>query len=1073
MRRVLAAVIPLLAMSWSAASAAPRQGVTTAAITGVVRDERGNPVASAQVDVVNRSNGFVVRATTRDDGRYVASGLDVGGPYAIAVRRIGYARTARDSLYVTIGQTLRVDLGLVSQAVALQAITSSARADGAYGSTHPVLGVGTLISDSLTHRLPISDRDIYGLVRLTPQMSTWYGLAAAGASPRVNAVLIDGSSEQGLYGGQAAAGIWGGKSISVEAVKEYQVLLTPFDVRYGNFAGALINAVTRSGTNELRGSAFYYGRYQALSRNVPFLRDAQFQRTQTGFTLGGPLVKSSAHFFVASEFQRLGFPTVGPYVGQSADATPPLRVSPDTLARFQNALSQWGLGGGSAGPVTARNPLANIFARVDVSLARIASRLVVRENYSRTDSTAFSRPSAPPTANCRSIICFPLSSAARRQVVWKDATVAQLLTTLSGGSYNELIAGRLTTTAGISPVLRQPLVIVQLGQTSLDQTLQAGAYEVAQGDKTDNESVELTDNLTVPRGWHSFTIGASTQLFRVRRVDLRGAFGVWTFPSIDALAQGQAQTYRVSRDFGGADVTVPGAQYAIYAGDRWDVTRNLTVTYGLRADIPVLNSAPASSGKMDSIFGRRTDVVPSGRVHWSPRIGFSSALADGRTRITGGAGAFMGRPPLSWIINAYANYGMPRTLTCGSATARGGAPAFSPDAANPPLACANGQGFTLDSVGSVNLIDRKLAFPQNLRSALAVERDLPWSVTARLEGQYTRALHELFFVNRNLAEPTTSDAHGRVMYGTIGSNARSTPTLAKAAFNADVIELTNQSKDYSYSVTAELAKRFSGSLSANGSFTYGHARDVQSHRLTRNPAFDNWRLGRTVVGRQDVATLGTSDFDQPFRVVGSGTYGFHRGSWTTDVSLYYLGGSGFPFTYLAGGDQQTGDLNADGTPLNDPIYIPRDANDSTEIVFDPRVFSVASQRSALEAFIEGASCLRKQRGRIMQRNSCRTPWTNTMNVAVRQSFAGERGHPIAVELQLFNALNFINRRWGLIPIPSGLTTVTSQVNLLTHTRQTTTAPAQSVFQFDPSTRRFDAGNVDSYYQIQLGVRYSF
>jgi hypothetical protein len=1072
MRRALAAVIPLLAMSWSAARAAPRQGVTTAAITGVVRDERGNPVASAQVDVVNRSNGFVVRTTTRDDGHYVASGLDVGGLYAIGVRRIGYARATRDSLRVSIGQTLRVDVDLASQAMALQQVTSTARADGAEGSAHPVLGVGTLISDSLAHRLPISDRDIYGLVRLTPQMSTWYGLAAAGASPRVNAVLIDGSSEQGLYGGQAAAGIWGGKSISVEAVKEYQVLLSPFDVRYGNFAGALINAVTRSGTNELRGSAFYYGRYQALSRNVPFLRDAQFQRTQAGFTLGGPLVKSGAHFFVTSEFQRLEFPTVGPYVGQGADVTPPLRVSPDTLARFQNALSQWGLGGGSAGPITARNPLANLFARVDVSLPRIASRLVVRENYSRTDSTAFSRPSPPPTANCRSIICFPLSSAARHQVVWKDATVAQLFTTLPGGSYNELIGGRLATIGGISPVLPQPLIIVQLGQTSLDQTLQAGAYEVAQGDKTDNESVELTDNLTVPRGVHSLTVGASAQLFRVRRFDLRGAFGVWTFQSIDSLAQGLAQSYRVSRDFGGADVTVPGAQYALYAGDRWDATRNLTVTYGLRADIPVLSSAPPYAGKVDTILGRRTDVVPSGRVHLSPRAGFSMALADGRTRITGGAGAFMGRPPLSWIINAYSNYGMPRTLTCGPSPG-GGAPAFSPNAANPPLICRNGQGFTLDSTGPVNLLDRKLAFPQNLRGAFAIERDLPSSVTARLEGQYTRALHELFFVNRNLAAPTTTDAHGRVMYGTFRANGRSIPTLVKSAFSPDVIELTNQSKDYSYSVTAELSQRFTGDLSGDVSFTYGHAYDVQSHRFTRNPAFDNWRLGRVVTGRQDVATLGTSDFDQPFRVVASGTYALHRGAWTTDVSLYYLGGSGFPFTYLAGGDQQTGDLNADGTPLNDPIYIPRNANDSTEILLDPQAFPVAAQRSALEAFIEGATCLRKQRGHIMQRNSCRTPWTNTMNLAVRQSFAGTRGHPIAIELQLFNALNLINRRWGLIQIPSGLTTVTSQVNLLTHIRQTTTLPAQSVFQFDPSTRRFDAGNVDSYYQIQLGARYSF
>jgi hypothetical protein len=343
-------------------------------------------------------------------------------------------------------------------------------------------------------------------------------------------------------------------------------------------------------------------------------------------------------------------------------------------------------------------------------------------------------------------------------------------------------------------------------------------------------------------------------------------------------------------------------------------------------------------------------------------------------------------------------------------------------------------------------------------------------VTARVEGQYTRALHELFFVNRNLATPTVTDVHGRVLYGTIAANARSSPTLADSAFSIDVVELTNQSKDYSYSITGELSKRFTNDLSADVSLTYGHAFDVQSHRFTRNPAFDNWRLGRTVIGRQDVATLGTSDFDQPYRVVASGSYALRHGPWITDVSLYYIGSSGFPFTYLAGGDQQTGDLNADGTPLNDPIYIPRRATDSTEILFDGTKFPVASQGAALEAFIQGDRCLRAQRGRIMRRNSCRTPWTNVLNLSVRESFPGARHRPLALELQVFNALNLINRRWGQIRIPSGVTTATSQVNLLTHVRQ---SAGQSVFQFDPSTRRFDASNVDSYYQIQIGARISF
>jgi len=299
-------------------------------------------------------------------------------------------------------------------------------------------------------------------------------------------------------------------------------------------------------------------------------------------------------------------------------------------------------------------------------------------------------------------------------------------------------------------------------------------------------------------------------------------------------------------------------------------------------------------------------------------------------------------------------------------------------------------------------------------------------------------------------------------YSTVGS------------FGADVIEATNQSKDYSYSVTGQLDKRFDSNLAATVSVTYGHAYDVQSLRLTRNPSFDNWRFGRTVAGRQDVPTLGVSDFDQPYRVIASGTYSVPWRGRSTDVSLYYLGNSGFPFTYLAGGDQNTGDLNADGTNVNDAIYIPRDASDPAEILFDSTAALAPSpQRAAFERFIEGASCLRRQRGRIMERNSCRTPWVNTLNLSVRQSVRGIRGHTVAFEVQVFNLLNLLDDQWGRIAMPSSISTASSQVNLLTHTSQIAGSPSQSVFRFDPATKRFDSQNVDSYYQIQLAARYNF
>ena len=1051
------------------------QAATTAAISGTVRGEEGRGIARADIAVTNQATGVTTRGRARDDGHYTISGLEVGGPYSVAFRQIGYVTQTRDGLRLTLGQNLPLDAQLTQVAVVLQAIRSEAEPNDGLSRT---AGSGTLLSDSALHRLPSADRDIYSFVRLVPQISTWYGLSAAGASPRMNAVMLDGASEQGLYGGVPGGGVYGGKTISVEAVKEYQVLLSPYDVRHGNFVGAEINAVTRGGTNDLHGSVFYYGRYRVLSGNVPFFRDTRYERTQAGVAVGGPIARDRIHFFVASELQGMEFPSVGPYVGQpSTSAALPVPLDPATIARFAHLLAMRGLDGGSAGAVIASNPLVNLFTRLDVALPNWHSRLVLRDNYGHADSVAFSRPSPPPTANCPSIACFPLSSAARRQTADKNGVAAQMYTVFQNGAYNELFFGGLRVVTSIRPTVKQPLIIARVKTASIDASLQSGTYELAQGDLTSNRSIELTDNFSFSVARHRVTMGFSSQLFRVRRLDVRGGYGVWQFASLDSLASGLSASYRTTRDSAGADVTLPGGQYAAYVGDEWSVTPRLTLTYGLRVDIPTFGRKPTYAPAVDSLFALRTDVVPSGIVQWSPRASvIFDPTRDQRTLIRGGLGAFGGRPPLGWIINSYSNYGGARTLSCGTRGAVAGPPpAFNPDYQTPPLVCGNGQGLNSSAVGSVNLIDPRLQLPQNLRASLGIDHRLPLDVVARIEGVYTKALHELFFVNRNLAAPTGVDRHGRLMYGTIALSGQAAPALAVPQFNADVIELTNQSRDHAYSLTAQLAKQFSTSLEASASFTYAQIRDVQSQRLARNPSFDNWRFGRVVAGRQEDQELGVSDFDQPYRVVVDGTYRFPWSRWATDLSLYYLGSSGLPFTYVAGGDQNTGDLNADGTNINDPIYIPRNALDSSEMRFSGDSLTAAREASAFERFIESARCLRAQRGKIMSRNSCRSPWVNTTNVSLRQSFPGWRGHVIAAEVQVFNFLNLLNARWGRVALPSTINTAVAEVNLLSQAGQTAGPMSQSqpIFTFDPAMRRFASQNLDSYYQIQLSARYSF
>jgi hypothetical protein len=209
-------------------------------------------------------------------------------------------------------------------------------------------------------------------------------------------------------------------------------------------------------------------------------------------------------------------------------------------------------------------------------------------------------------------------------------------------------------------------------------------------------------------------------------------------------------------------------------------------------------------------------------------------------------------------------------------------------------------------------------------------------------------------------------------------------------------------------------------------------------------------------------------------VRASGTLHSPWRRFATDLSFAYVGGSGFPYTYVAGGTGGRGDLNADGAVGNDPIYVPREASDIAEVRFAGSAEEVGAQQAAFERFIDGAACLRNQRGEIMARNSCRSPWMNLTNLAVRQALPTVGGQSLIVELQVFNLLNLLNSRWGRMTLPTGTVLAsTNQIPLLSHLGETTGAQPQPIYRFDPAMRRYSDENVETYYQLQFAVRYNF
>ncbi|MGE5101008.1 MAG: carboxypeptidase regulatory-like domain-containing protein, partial [Deltaproteobacteria bacterium] len=452
------------------------QGVTTAGIHGRISAGSGRDI-EALLRVSNDATGFTVEVRA-SGGRFLVEGLDPGGPYTVAAHALGFAPQQRKGILLTLGELRELDFEMQPLAVRMDTVNVVAPS-GSSDRAHPGGGTGTLISESVLEHLPTLNRDLYDFVRLVPQISTKIslsnpGLSAGGVNFRFNEFLINGVSERTLSGGVSNA-FAGSKSIPLDAVKEYEVLLAPYDVRYGDFSGGLVNTVTKSGTNAIQGSAFAFGRNDRLARRNGPTAANPYERAQYGLSLGGPIVPNRLLFFVASELQRFTFPAAGAYVGQPENAQPPVPVGAADLDRFDAIMRGYGLTAGSAGPVENGNPLRNLFTRLDLALPSWNSRLVAWNNYNSSEDIAFSRAGRDT---------FSLSSFQLTSLTQSRTTAVQLHTALprAGGGYNELLISHRS--GGFDPVgaVQQPIVRVSVPSVSgASVTLNSGTSEPGQG----------------------------------------------------------------------------------------------------------------------------------------------------------------------------------------------------------------------------------------------------------------------------------------------------------------------------------------------------------------------------------------------------------------------------------------------------------------------------------------------------------------------------------------------------------------------------------------------------------------
>jgi hypothetical protein len=1047
MRLVVRACVAVGALALLAAVATvplSAQGITTAAVRGQIVDETGQPVVGATVVLQNSSTGQRFQGVSRADGRYNIENVAVGGPYTIRARMIGYQEAERGGFNLALQQQLDLNLTMSRAAVQLGAVVVTAEEQDPLTAVSRT-GTAGFVSDTAISRFPTLNRNFTDFVAAIPQVATIQGDAPSlgGGHNRMNNIQIDGVSDNDLFG-LGSTGQPGGqvdaKSISLEAVKEYQVLIAPFDVRQSGFSGGVINAVTKRGTNEWHGSAFWYYQQDALVRDSLPANDALFGRYlqhQRGLSLGGPLLRDKIQFFAAAEWQTRETPSGGPTIGR--EAATDVQIAPDSAQRLVDIMQNvYGYDAGEYGPLTITTPNKNIFGRLDFQLSDNHT-LTLRHNYTGASSDL---------GISRSPFSYEYSSAGYIIDNNTHSSVAQLNSTLGGGKYfNELRIGYLRIRDMRDPLVPWADVEVdntsEIGGLTYGNRFYAGAERFSQRNRLSQDVLELTNDLTFAKGAHTITVGTHDELLSFDNTFFHTSIGQWRFGSLAALEAGNPFQYFVQIPYPGVtDQTTAGRaqwsllQLGLYAQDDWNATKDLKVTLGVRVDVPMVLDSPrlnedlATSDLLNAVYGDslgaiQTDVMPSGNFHFSPRVGVNWDLrGDRSTVLRGGAGIFMGRPAYVWLSNAYTNTGKDiATLTCSGAAI----PAFnSTTLVEPPQICADGSGLATPT-SQVNYFDKGFKFPQQFKASAAIDQRLPGNVIGTVEFLYTKGVNTITQQEMNISrEPLATNAEGRQLFGNPANFSSSTgirPTRIDPAF-AHILRHTNDSQDRAYALTFQLQKRFARGFEFSAGYTYQNVKDVTS--LGSSIASSNYGFSPVSKGENpNEKSLTTSRFDVPHRIVLSGSFDIPVPNVPTSVSLFYVGQSGSPYSWTINGDANGDGYEAAeiGSRHNDIVFVPNAVGDNfTPASANPTTGDLAKYNALIDNPLvpDLMPCLKSVQdagGGIPERNTCRNPWTNRFDASIRIGVGraiGGNFHRLTLVGDFFNVLNLVSSDWGVV-----------------------------------------------------------
>ena len=1027
--RILPAILCLSLLGAATASA---QTVTTGSLTGVVVDAQGGVLPGATVTAVHTPTGTTYEGVTDATGRYSILNMRVG-PYTVAAGMSGFRREELENVAVGLGEQRTVDFRLP-----IDTITETVEVMGAASIIDSSrAGTADNVSQQAVENLPTISRNITDIARTSPYFNPTglnddpLAISVAGRNNRYNNVQIDGAIYNDLFG-LAASGTPGGQTeaqpISLDAIQELQLVVSPYDVRQGGFSGGGINAITKSGTNDFRGTAYFFGRNQDWVGENPTGSDVgQFKDQQFGGSVGGPVLRNRAFFFGNIDWGRRDNPS-----GVSVSGSGQQFGREDEIDRFLNILrTQYGYDPGGKDEFIRTVNSDKIFARGDVNLSS-SHRLTARHNYIDAVND-IGRPDLED---------YFMPDNFYRITNSTNSFVTQLNSTF-GAAVNELrfTYTRVRDRRGGQPFEERPFprVLVDLSGST---AVRAGRENFSTANELDQDIYELNNDFTWLRGNHTITVGTHNEFFKFRNLFIRDNFGNYVFDSLDLFEQGLAQSFDYSFSLTG-NPRQPAQfrirQFGFYAGDQWRPTSQLTLTYGIRADIPTFPDKPTRNPASEEAFGLRTDEVPGG-VLWSPRVGFNYALGPNNTeQIRGGLGLFSGRTPYVWLSNQFGNTGIEFRRISVSFNATNEI-AFSPDPNAQPTTIGNA------ATNEIDLIDPDYKYPSLVRMNLGYDRELGvFGLIGTAEVLYSNNVNDIKYQNLNLRQVGTRP-DGRPIF-----QRNQVPTLS------DVIFLTNTSEGSAWSLVFKVDRPFRDRFFMSASYLYGESTSILDG--TSSQAASNW--GNVYVpGDPNNPPLARSNFDPGHRITLSGGYDIPLGSgFTATASAFYSAQSGRPYSL-----SYDRDFNGDTRGFNDLVYIPASAG---EVQFINGTFADFQQ------FIDSEDCLADFAGQIHERNACRSPWMNTFDFRLNVGLPFRRVRA-EITWDLLNVINLFGRDQGLIEW--------ANFNQLTVIRPTFAADGTPIYNINGLFRNGELqtpeglmlrDDLKSRWQMQLGARIRF